>query len=367
MAVLDILILKEQKKEILALANSGSTTIKFVDRTFNANKKRSGDIINFIKENYGNNIPKGVCFHFEIAGDILDNESIALLGSLPKGLVQLEIGMQSFNEKTLEAINRKTDCKKLIENILKLTAFNNMHIHIDLIAGLPFEGLESFRESFNIAYSLKAQMLQLGFLKVLYGTPMADFPDKYPANYSKNAPYEVTSTTWLSPNDIELLKAIEDSNERLYNSGRFKKTLDYAIEASGLSPFDFMLYIGKQLYPCHGISLDDYTDKLMLCLKNLKSIDPFMLRDNMLIDRISTNPSGKIPKSLMVADKRLKKVKLMLEQDVLTAKKPNIKRFVGLLYSTNKAVYVDYDNNKKADYKLNYLDLAQLEDTNEKR
>ena len=110
-----------------------------------------------------------------------------MLSSAPKGLIQLEIGMQSFNPKTLEAINRKTDVEKLKNNIQKLVALRNMHIHIDLIAGLPYEDLRSFRDSFNIAYSLNADMLQLGFLKLLYGAPMRDNPEKYPCEFSKKA------------------------------------------------------------------------------------------------------------------------------------------------------------------------------------
>ncbi|NMD38920.1 MAG: DUF4080 domain-containing protein, partial [Christensenellaceae bacterium] len=359
--------IERSKKEILALANSGSKTIKFVDRTFNANKKRANIIISFLKENYGKNIPTDVCFHFEIAGDILDDEGINLLGSLPKGFVQLEIGMQSFNEKTLAAINRKTDCKLLINNILRLTAFNNMHIHIDLIAGLPYEDLSSFKNSFNIAYSLNSQMLQLGFLKVLYGTAMSDFPEKFPAYYSKKAPYEVISTPWLSPEDIELLKAVEDSNERLHNSGRFKNTLNYVLKASDLTPFDLMKYIGKKLYPCHGISLDEYTDRFMSVLKELKGIDALELRDNMLIDRISTNSSGKIPKSLVVFDKRFKKIKHILNRSEDTVLIPNVKRFIGILYTQNKIVYVDYVDPKQDEFTLNYIDLRQFEAENEKR
>ena len=118
-------------------------------------------------------IPDGVCFHFEIAGDILTEETLSILGKAPRNLFQLEIGMQSFNEKTLSAINRKTNTSKLIENIKRLIAFGNMHIHIDLIAGLPHEDLESFEGSFDIGYSLGANMLQMGFLKLLHGAHKA--------------------------------------------------------------------------------------------------------------------------------------------------------------------------------------------------
>ena len=130
------------KENIILLANSGTKTVKFVDRTFNANYLRANEILLFLKENYGAKIPRGVCFHFEIAGDILHEETLKILSEMPRGAVQLEIGMQSFNEKTLKTINRKTDTKKLVKNIKTLLSFDNMHIHIDLIAGLTGEDIQ---------------------------------------------------------------------------------------------------------------------------------------------------------------------------------------------------------------------------------
>ena len=160
------------KESIIKLANSGTKTVKFVDRTFNANAARANEIISFIVENYKNDIPEGVCFHFEIAGDIITEDTFSLLEKAPKGLFQLEIGMQTFNEETLKTINRKTNTDKLIKNIQRLISFNNMHIHIDLIAGLTGEDIKSFERSFNIGYSFRAHMLQMGLLKLLYGADM---------------------------------------------------------------------------------------------------------------------------------------------------------------------------------------------------
>ena len=120
--------------------------------------------------------------------------------------------MQSFNEETLRLINRRTNTKKLIENIRRLVSFNNMHIHIDLIAGLTGENLESFRNSFNIGYSLKAHMLQMGFLKLLYGADMRENSEKYPCSFSDEPPYEITSNPWLSADEIKLLKKTELRN-----------------------------------------------------------------------------------------------------------------------------------------------------------
>jgi hypothetical protein len=136
-------------------------------------------------EHYGRDIPAGVCFHFELAGDILREETFALLEQAPPGAFQLEIGMQSFCEKTLAAVRRKTDTGVLKQNIRRLAAMGNMHVHIDLIAGLPHEDLRTFGESFNTGYALGAQMLQLGFLKLLHGAAMREEPEEFPCVFRK--------------------------------------------------------------------------------------------------------------------------------------------------------------------------------------
>ncbi len=228
--------LDRAKKELLLLARSGAKTVKLVDRTFNANRRRAIELFRFIIENYGTAIPAGVCFHFEIAGDLLDEETLSLLAQAPVGAMQLEIGLQSFNPKTLAAINRKTDVERLKENIRRLIANSNMHIHIDLIAGLPYEDFASFTESFNTAYSLGPNMLQLGFLKLLYGAPMRENPAEFPCRYNGQPPYEVTQTPWLSEEELLRLHHTEDALERLYNSGRFRRTLSYLLEKSKTTP-----------------------------------------------------------------------------------------------------------------------------------
>ena len=249
------------KDSIIKLANSGTKTVKFVDRTFNANAKRCNDIISFILCNYKNTIPEGVCFHFEIAGDIITEDTFNLLETAPEGLFQLEIGMQSFNEETLKSINRKTNTEKLIENIKRLVSFNNMHIHIDLIAGLTGENLKSFERSFNIGYSLKAHMLQMGFLKLLYGADMREDKEKYPCEYTEDPPYEVTETPWLSEGEIISLKKCEDALERLYNSGRFLMTLEYLIDEVGFEPFKLFYEFGN-FVDGNKMNLSDYALKV---------------------------------------------------------------------------------------------------------
>lgn len=337
--------LERAKKELLLLANSGTKTVKLVDRTFNANKKRANELYKFIIENYGKNIPDGACFHFEIAGDILDDEMLDILSKAPVGAMQLEIGLQSFNPVTLQAINRKTNVERLKKNIRGLVKNANMHIHIDLIAGLPYEDLQSFKKSFNIAYSLKPNMLQLGFLKLLYGAPMREEHEKYPCTYSNTPPYEVIETPWITNEELSALHYAEDALERLYNSGRFLNTLQYIFKQTECSPFELFDKFGR-FSAENGtakISLDDYTALIFGYFKNIKGIDKVRLRDIMVCDRLTTNASGKLPPVLKVKDPELKN---QIRKFELENSKPSkgLKRGYAILYSENTLVYVDYKN-----------------------
>ncbi len=336
--------IERAKREMLLLAKSGTQTVKLVDRTFNANKERAKELWRFIIEHYGNEIPAGVCFHFEIAGDILDEESIEILNSAPKGSMQLEIGLQSFNEKTLSYINRKTNTKKLRENIVKLLTPANIHIHIDLIAGLPFEDLESFRDSFNIAFNLKPNMLQLGFLKLLHGAAMREDKEKYPSVYSKEPPYEVISTPWTSEEDLALLHKTEDALERLYNSGRFIDSVEYVLSSTGKMPFDFFRDFG--IYAAERsklfISLDDYTEIAYSYMSSLPGVEPSVLKDKMICDRLCSNSSGKLPKVLKVENPQIKKIRLFIESQEEFKRKAGIKRGFALLESEKAAAVCDY-------------------------
>ena len=294
------------KENIILLANSGTKTIKFVDRTFNANYHRANEILAFIKENYGTKIPAGVCFHFEIAGDILREETLAILKEMPYRSVQLEIGMQSFNEETLKTINRKTDTKKLIKNIKKLLSFGNMHIHIDLIAGLTGEDLTSFKNSFNIGYNLHAHMLQMGFLKLLYGSDMRENSEKYPCSFSDTPPYEVTSTPWLTEGEITALKNCEDALERLYNSGRFLLSLDYLINQIGIEPFDLFYDFGNE-FSGNKTSLSLYAQKFFEFYKG--RCNPELLREKIVCDLLCSGAEKHVPEILKIKDPLYKKVK----------------------------------------------------------
>lgn len=350
-------------KEMLDLVNHGVKTVKFVDRTFNCNKKRSIEIFKFIGENYGKTIPKDVCFHFEIAADILDDETLDIIGKLPVGSVQFEAGIQTLNSDTLAYINRKTNMKKLDENLKKLISFGNCHVHIDLIAGLPLEGLQSFIAGFNEAYYLKSSMLQLGFLKILHGSPMDQDKQKYPCEYKTTPPYEVIKTPWISEEELETLRAVEDALERLYNSGRFPRTLEYILAATAKTPFEVLVEFSYFLEEksTTKIPLDKYTQYVFEFYSNQENISKDKLRDYLILDRISTNSSTIIPKILHIQDKRLKKVKAhIIEKYKLSSKKHSI----AILYSLNKVAFCVYDckHPVTGQFEVNILDFDEFEE-----
>ena len=325
------------KKDIINLSCSGTQTVKFIDRTFNANADRANEILLFIKDNYGKEITDNVCFHFEIAGDILKDSTLDILSSMPRGAVQLEIGMQSFNEETLKLINRKTNTKKLIDNIRKLISFENMHIHIDLIAGLTGENLESFINSFNIGYSLKAHMLQMGFLKLLYGADMRENQNKYPCTFNQNPPYEVTSTPWLSQDEIIMLKNCEDAVERLYNSGRFLLTLEYLTDEVGILPFDIFNSFGNSVNG-NKMSLSKYAENLYNFFSD--KCDKQILREKIICDLLCCSSSVQIPDILKIKDPLYKKIKKYFIEN--TDKNTKI----AVLYSSNQIFAVNQTKEK---------------------
>ena len=211
------------KNELKFFMDANVPQVKFIDRTFNANAKRTMEILEFIREN-DNGITN---FHFEIAAELLTEEQIELLRSLRPGLVQLEIGVQSSNEETLLAVHRKTNFAKLKETVAKVRGNNNVHIHLDLIAGLPKEDVVSFRNSFNEVYRMRSHQLQLGFLKVLSGSPMEEVVQENGTLCQSLPPYEVLATPWLSYADVIALKKVEEMVEVYYNSGQFVYSMLY--------------------------------------------------------------------------------------------------------------------------------------------
>ena len=199
--------------------------VKFVDRTFNADKKRAYEIWKFIIEN-----SKNTCFHFELAGSFIDDDMINLLKTAPEGIIQFEIGIQSTNEKTIKAIGRNIAFEKVRENVRKLLETGNIHVHLDLIAGLPYEDYESFKKSFDEVTAIRPHVLQLGFLKLLKGSKLRNEAEKYGYKYKEKAPYEVMKNNFISFEEIIKLKSIEELFEKYYNSGDFSKSMDFLFE-----------------------------------------------------------------------------------------------------------------------------------------
>ncbi len=284
------------KKELDFFLEKRPPQVKFVDRTFNCKKDHAMAIWKHILE-HDNGITN---FHFEIAADILDEEELDLLAKMRPGLVQLEIGVQTVNPHTIREIRRKMDLDKVEAVVNRINAGKNIHQHLDLIAGLPFENLESFCSSFNRVYRMRPQQLQLGFLKVLKGSYMEEQKDAYGLSFTGEPPYEVLSTRWLSYGDVILLKTVEEMTEIYYNSGQFSHTIE-AMEKEFDQPFDLYLALAQWYQRQQGAgdsqsrlnrfehlfgfikdrlkdSAEEYRDKLMLDLylrENAKSRPSF--------------------------------------------------------------------------------------------
>lgn len=211
------------KRELDYFLENRVPQVKFVDRTFNCRKSHALEIWRHIKA-HDNGVTN---FHFEIAADLLDEEELELIGTMRPGLIQLEIGVQSTNPRTIREIHRVMDLERLKKVVARINAGHNVHQHLDLIAGLPWEDYSSFHRSFNEVYAMEPEQLQLGFLKVLKGSFMYEQAENYELVYRDKPPYEVLSTKWLSYDDVLKLKGIENMVEVYYNSGQFTRTLKY--------------------------------------------------------------------------------------------------------------------------------------------
>lgn len=220
------------KRELAFFLEQKVAQVKFVDRTFNCNHTHAMEIWKFIAE-HDNGVTN---FHFEISADLLNEKELQLIKTMRVGLIQLEIGVQSTNKKTIQEIKRTMDFEKLSQSVRSLRRMENVHQHLDLIAGLPFEDIASFSKSFDDVYGLRPHQLQLGFLKVLKGSFMEEKKADYGLVYKSEPPYEVLYTNWLSYEDILKLKGIEQMVEIYYNSGQFEHTLP-ELEKMFISPY----------------------------------------------------------------------------------------------------------------------------------
>lgn len=223
------------KKDLKLLIDAGVKQIKFVDRTFNAKKDLALDIMNFI---LAQNV-KNINFHFEVTAHLLDDDILEFLKNIPKGLFQFEIGVQSTNPVTLETIDRKADFDKLKAVTKRIKSYNNIHQHLDLIAGLPYENYNSFKKSFNEVYQLRPDKLQLGFLKLLKGSGLRLHMNEYGFDFVDRPPYEVLQNNYISYNEILKLKDIEELVEKYANEFYFENSLNFIINNYYREPFEF--------------------------------------------------------------------------------------------------------------------------------
>jgi len=271
------------KKELQFFIDNKVPQVKFVDRTFNCKHDHAMEIWRYITEN-DNGITN---FHFEISADLLRAEELALMKTMRPGLIQLEIGVQSTNPQTIKAIRRTMDFEKLKGIVEQIHSFGNIHQHLDLIAGLPYEGYDSFHKSFCDVYALRPEQFQLGFLKVLKGSYMMEMTGEYQILYKDREPYEVLSTAWLIYGEILRLKMVESMVEVYYNSGQFKNTLVF-LEKYFDDPFRMYEALGR-FYEKKGYSEISHSrmrryEILMEFAGEQKEIPSEALSDVMLLD-----------------------------------------------------------------------------------
>ena len=271
------------KKELQFFIDNKVPQVKFVDRTFNCKHDHAMAIWRYITE-HDNGITN---FHFEISADLLREEELALMKTMRPGLIQLEIGVQSTNPQTIKAIRRTMDFEKLKGIVEQIHGFGNIHQHLDLIAGLPYEGYDSFHKSFCDVYALRPEQFQLGFLKVLKGSHMMEMTGEYQILYKDREPYEVLSTAWLTYGEILRLKMVESMVEVYYNSGQFKHTLVF-LEQYFEDPFRMYEALGR-FYEKKGYSEISHSrmrryEILMEFAGEQKEIPLEALSDVMLLD-----------------------------------------------------------------------------------
>ena len=277
------------KKELKFFMEHKVPLVKFVDRTFNANVARAKEIFSFIASN-----PSDTCFHMELSGALIDEETLRILSKVKEGAMQFEIGVQTTNGDTMKAIQRSVSFEKLKNAVSALMAMGNIHIHLDLIAGLPKEDLQSFKKSFDEVLSLRPHVLQLGFLKMLKGSAIRREGDKYGYRYRAYPPYEVISNNYISYEELTELKIVEEALDRYYNSGNFKNSLAYVLDRSQ-SSYEVFLKLGRYMEDGrpsgYSYSQDVLFDVMYNCFLDLGS----EFTDCLKIDFLTCRRTGKRP------------------------------------------------------------------------
>lgn len=290
---------------LIRLGQSGTDTVKLIDRTFNCHHERTRYLLSGLIDARALGRIGEVCYHLEVAADLFDDAELALLSTAPPGLFQMEAGLQSFHPETLDACDRHTDIARLQDRLRRLIAPGNIHVHIDLIAGLPGEDFVTFGHSFDSAWQLRPHQLQLGFLKLIHGSRLRS--RDWGQRFSPDPPYEVLATPWMTYGELDRLHGCADAVERLHNSGRFARTLALALRETGLRPFMLLLHLGDAMRARQGRwSLDHLTELIFGELLSL-GVPEGALREALITDRLATDNTGHLPAFLQGDGEALKR------------------------------------------------------------
>ncbi|MBN2285776.1 MAG: B12-binding domain-containing radical SAM protein [Tissierellales bacterium] len=287
------------KEDITRLLRMNAKTIKFVDRTFNYDAKRAMEIIQYIVKHNHRNIK----IHLELTAELIDEPMLQLIGHLPKGMFQFEIGVQSTHQPTLNAVTRKSNFGKLEGIVRRITSYRNVHLHVDLIAGLPLESYDIFGQSFNDVYRLEADKIQLGFLKVLKGTKIREEASFYGLEYKRNAPYEIVKTGAISYLELLRLKRIEILVESYYNERYFHETLKSIMLS--VKPFEFFDALASYWTVHHLYDISHKRIELYQYLYDfVKECGWQNITHELLDDFIFSNKNYDIPKYLYTSEEK---------------------------------------------------------------
>lgn len=345
--------IEKVKEELTYFINKKVRLVKFVDRTFNCNEDLAIAVWSFLIQ-----AETGTKFHFEISADILSDKCVKVLSKAPKGRFQFEVGVQTTNNEVLKNINRYVKFDNIATRVKQIKELNNINQHLDLIAGLPGEDLNSFINSFNEVYSIKPEELQLGFLKILKGSPMMVEKDKWQMKYSPYPPYEILKTKDISYEELLILKKVEAVVDKYYNSGKFKTILKY-FEMKFDAPFDFYYSLGmfceEKKYFSRNISNADYYKIFLEFNSEILKEDNEALKDIIKFDYLLFNKKKWLPEFL---DREVdKKITKELKEKVLEANKDintknisiekfniDILHFIKTSEILYKITYLAYDN-----------------------
>ena len=358
--------------DIKKIVDAGAKQIKFVDRTFNFDKNRTSNIIKYLCS-----IDNGkINFHFEITAHILQDDLLDILKNVRQGLFQFEIGVQSTNKETIKSVNRVDNFEKIKEKVIKIKSFGNIHQHLDLIVGLPYEDIESLKKSFNDVMNLRPDNLQLGFLKVLKGSPIKEMTDEYKIKYREYSPYEVISTKFISYKEVIMVKHMEEMLEDYYNSMTYNYSLDYVFDVFDGDYFDFFKkfsefkinnYYNKNLSRDTRFLLLYEFIKSILDNDKLRVFKEFLRFDFLLMGRNRNIPEFFLGTSIDSITKKTIITEFLDNTDINISNKNNLvlERFeIDIsLYKIKKIIcylntYVIFDYNKEKNFKnmaIHYL------------